>query len=151
MRKESIITIKDAGRDLKFKVRQMSATETEEWLLKLLLMAASSGGAVNADMSDGGFAALWTAIKANPLKIIGALKYDEAKPLYDKLLSCCKRIDGKIEIDCDPTMIDTFVEDVRTLFTLRLEALKLNFSFLGGDAPSDSQEPGLRIKAGARG
>ena len=46
MIKSKIITIKDGDNDLRFKIRQMSSTDTEDWVMRVAQLAAS------ADLGD---------------------------------------------------------------------------------------------------
>ena len=71
------------------------------------------------------------------LKALANVEYEKAQPLLDELLACCARTDAGVEQRCTPDTVDGYIEDVRTLFKLRVEAAKLNFGFFGA-SPSDS-------------
>ena len=127
-RKEIIVTIADRGRDLTFKIREMPATRLERWLLRsLLLLVGSAAAAPNGIDVEKGIA--W--LSENALTALGNLDYEEAAPLLDELLACCSRVDAGIEQQMTPDVADGIIEDVRTLFRLREEALKVNLGFFG--------------------
>lgn len=83
------------------------------------------------------------------ISALGRLDYDKARPLLDELLSCCSRVDAGVEQPLTPDVLEGFIEDVRTLFTLRKEALALNFGFFAQAArppPSKMVRPPSRIR-----
>ena len=49
-----------------------------------------------------------------------------------------------------PETADAYIEDMSTLFKLRMEALKLNFSFFGNGGQPTSPEKGSTGKRSAR-
>ena len=62
MRKEKIITLNDNGNMLKFKVRQLPATEQEKLVFKVLLLLA------NKDIGDVDV----NEVRNNPQKVLNA-------------------------------------------------------------------------------
>lgn len=145
MRKESIIEIEDNGNPLKFKIKQMPATKQQKFLLKLILLATKSGVAGAIDVPDSvsiGELSVKDLNVTSVLSKIGTVDYESVEPLIHELLGCCSRItDGGSEIVCTPATIDGYVDDVRTLFKLEMEAAKLNFSFFQGAASSRVSAP----------
>lgn len=136
MRREEIIELTDRGNTLKFKIKEMPATRLESWIYRALLVLAGSG-ITTPDGSNIEEAA--TYLKVKGLGAIGGIDYEKAKPLLDELLQCCTRVlpDG-VETQVDPNTADGYIEDVRTLFKLRLEAGKFNLSFFNIDDLSKS-------------
>lgn len=142
MRKEAIIDIEDGGKSLRFKIRQMPATKQHKFLIKLVLLASRSGVASEflkkpgdvkeADVKDVSLSDL--SFKkldvAGLISKLGSLDYDSVEPLLNELLCCCSRVvDGSMDVHCTPETIDGYVDDVRTIFRLEMEAAKLNFAF----------------------
>lgn len=128
-RKEIILTIDDGGTPLTVKIRQMPATRLESWIMRVVLLLAGSGVEVpeGADLQQAG-----RMLAAQGLKALGSVDYDKAKPLLDDLLHCCHRVlESGVETPITEATADGFIADVRTLFKLRLEALKLNLDFFG--------------------
>jgi hypothetical protein len=137
-RKESIITIQDRDQELTFKIREMPATKLESWIIRALLLVAGSGAQV-PDGSDIKAAGAFLAEKG--LNALGNIDFEKARPLLDELLGCCSRVIERIEERCTPETVDAYILDVKTLFTLRMEAIKLNLGFLGPEAARLSGSP----------
>lgn len=141
MLKEKTITINDNGNPLQFKIKQLTATRQEELIVKALLLLA------NKELGD---------IDVNDLKnyqlntkaLLSALEkldYTRVKELSDILLGCCYRVVGKMEERCTPETVDGYIEDFRTLFTLKKEAFSLSFDFFGGAGSSQEAKPAVSI------
>lgn len=153
MRKEKIITIDDRGRQLTFKIREMSASQLESWTFRAVLQLAKGGtlggaGALELqkakqaaeEMDTGGaIQAAGGFLLTHGLAALAGIDYDKVKPLLDDLLGCCSRIDAGVEQRLTPEIVDGIIEDMRTLLRLRKEALALNFSFFGDAGPSSSE------------
>lgn len=137
-RKESIITIQDRDQELTFKIREMSATKLESWIIRALLLVAGSGAQV-PDGSDIKAAGAFLAEKG--LTALGNIDFEKALPLLDELLGCCARVVEKVEERCTPESVDNYILDVTTLFKLRMEAIKLNLGFLGPEVERLSGSP----------
>lgn len=137
MRKEITITLDDRGNPLTFKIREMSATHLESWLMRALLLLAGNVDMDGVqDMDKAG-----KFLLANGLKGLANVEYEKAQPLLDELLSCCSRVVDGMEQKCTPATVDGFIQDVKTLFNLRVEALKLNLDFFGQGQESPSSSP----------
>ena len=141
MLKEKTITINDNGNPLQFKIKQLTATRQEELIVKALLLLA------NKELGD---------IDVNDLKnyqlntkaLLSALEkldYTRVKELSDILLGCCYRVVGKMEERCTPETVDGYIEDFRTLLTLKKEAFSLSFDFFGGAGNSQEAKPAVSI------
>ncbi|MDR2077038.1 MAG: hypothetical protein LBP61_08960 [Desulfovibrio sp.] len=138
-RKEIIVTIQDRDRELTFKIREMPATRLESWIIRALLLIAGSGKSV-PDGTDIRAAGSFLAEKG--LAALGGIDFDKARPLLDELLSCCSLLIDKLEKRLTPEIVDDHIEDVSTLFKLRLEVIKLNLGFLGPEVERLSGFPG---------
>lgn len=145
VRNEVTITLNDNGRDLKFKIKKMSATQQESWLIRASLLLARGVGNVDFDMSN--LQGLKDFVMSGKIvKALAGMSYEEAVPLLEDLLKCCSRVlDSGGEVQCSSETVDGYIEDVRTLFKLRAEAGKHCFGFftevaaekLSSSQPSD--------------
>lgn len=146
MRKEKTIVIDDRGRSLTFKIREMSALRLESWIARAGILLAATGilDETRVDVRNAGeiAAGVARAVGESGISALGRLDYDKARPLLDELLSCCSRVDAGVEQPLTPDVLEGFIEDVRTLFTLRKEALALNFGFFAQGGPSASVKDG---------
>lgn len=146
MRKEKVIVIDDRGKSLTFKIREMSALKLEGWIARAGILLAATGilDETRVDVRNAGeiAAGVARAVGESGISALGRLDYDKARPLLDELLSCCSRVDAGVEQPLTPDVLEGFIEDVRTLFTLRKEALALNFGFFAQGGPSASVKDG---------
>lgn len=130
-RKNITITLNDRGKELKFRVYEMPATQLESWTVRAVLLLARGGkfDGVAKTAGQGDFNEAAKALLAEGLTALSAINYEEAKPLLDEMLGCCSRVVGSIEEKCTPDTVDGYIDDIATLLKLRMEALKLNFGF----------------------
>jgi len=147
MRNEKTIELEDRGNRLTFKIREMSATQLEDWTMRACLVLAGAGSDIPA---SGGVEGVSKYLAEHGLAAIGNVDYQKAKPLLDEMLGCCSRVIDKIEERVTPETADAYIEDMSTLFKLRLEAFKVNFSFFGSGSPSTSPEKGTTVRLSAR-
>lgn len=146
MRKEKIIVIDDRGKSLTFKIREMSALRLESWIARAGILLVGTGilDEKKVDVRNVGeiAASVSRMVADSGISALGKLDYDRARPLLDELLACCSRVDAGVEQPLTPDVLEGFIEDVRTLFTLRKEALALNFDFFAQGGPSASVTDG---------
>ena len=147
MRQEKRITIEDRGGKLEFVVREMSATQLEDWTMRAVLVLAGAGSDIPA---NGGVEGIGKYLAEHGLAAIGAVDYAKAKPLLDEMLACCSRVVDKMEEKVTPETADAYIMDMSTLFKLRLEAFKVNFSFFGNGSPSATLEKPSTVRLSAR-
>ena len=147
MRNEKIIELEDRGNKLTFKIREMSATQLEDWTMRAVLVLAGAGSDIPA---GGGVEGIGKYLAEHGLAAIGNVDYQRAKPLLDEMLGCCYRVIDKLEERVTPQTAEAYIEDMTTLFKLRVEALKTNFSFFGSGSPSASQEKASTVRLSAR-
>lgn len=128
MRKELKITLVDRGRNLDFKIKEMTSRRLESWLIRALFILAKSG----ADLPDnvGIKEAIEYIKKTGYRSLILHLDVEAAQPLLDELLDCCYIVQERMETKLEGDIIDMHIMDVTTLLTLRMKALELNFGFL---------------------
>jgi hypothetical protein len=120
-RKEVIVAIQDREQKLRFRIRQMSAMQLEQWINTAFALLPGDTPA---------FSDLQRLFMGNLSHVFGHIGYDQVRPLSDALLDCCTLITDEGERSCDPEFLETCVEDVRTLHELRGQALCLNMGFL---------------------
>ena len=131
MRKEITVTLNDRGNELTFRIREMPATKVERWIIKL-------AGALSA---TGVFSAIADFLLKGGLSKLGAVTkdYDEViQPLIDELYTCVEQKVGNAYFALTPDVIDAKIEDVRTLFNLQKEIVKLHLDFFVPGAASSS-------------
>ena len=147
MRNEKTIELEDRGNKLVFKVKEMSATQLEDWTMRADLVLAGAGSDIPA---SGGVEGIGKYLAEHGLAAIGNVDYAKAKPLLDEMLGCCYRVMDKMEERVTPETADAYIGEVSTLFKLRLEALKVNFSFFGNGSLSGSPEKANTVRLSAR-
>ena len=147
MLKEKIVTINDKGNMLKFKVKQLPATEQEKLIIKILLLVA------NKDVAELDV----DKLRENPQMAINAkvimsaiekLDYEKIEPISNTLLSCCYRIVGNMEEQCTPETVNGYIESFWTLLALKKAALEISFDFFAEDGDSQAITSKTKIEIG---
>lgn len=147
MRKEKIVTIIDDGNPLTFKIKQMSAIKQERWINKVLILAAGAN-VLSSVFSSFNINKISNSFKnmdfSKFMEMFGKLDYDKVEPLYNELLECCSHVpdsnNTNFATPLNANNADSIISDVKTLYKLRFEALKLNFSFFNNGAKSPSRK-----------
>ena len=147
MRKEKIITLNDNGNTLRFKVRQLPATEQEKLIFKtFLLLANKEIGDIDAN-----------EVRKNPSKFLNSkvifaalqsVDYEKIEPIINTLLSCCYRINGNMEEQCTPETVNGYIENFTTLLALKKAAIEVSFDFFGQDGNSQDITSNPKIVIG---
>lgn len=151
MLKERIITLNDNGNQLKFKVRQLPATEQEKLVVKVILLFA------NKELE--GFSP--EELKKNPHRVLNSkvlfsalerLDYEKVEPISNMLLSCCYRINGNMEEQCTPDTVNGYIESFTTLLSLKKAALEVSFDFFAnvGNSQATNSDPKIVIGQSSR-
>lgn len=170
MRKSTIITLEDEGKKLTFKIIQMSASQHERWQNRLLMLLAAQSISPGREKDNKGINVQTLRKKMNEWKntmvngedapkevqgsesdkyltlfqSIGSIGYDNLEPLYDELLSCVAHVPDPnrpdFTVQLTPENVDSIIGDWRNLYKLRIEALKLEYSFFKGGEPSPNQK-----------
>lgn len=140
MRKTKEIVINDRGTNKSFKITEMSASKFEWWLIRVgrLLLGTGIGNQVDVDSAEDVQKLIADTLLKDGLKSLGSVNLTEAKELYDDLLRCCELKSDNFYMPLDTDTIDGQIESVKTLFTLRKEALMLHLDFLESAAQSQS-------------
>lgn len=147
MRKEKIVEIMDDGNLLTFKIKQMSAIKQERWINKVLILAAGANvlSSVFSSFNINKISNSFKDMNLNKfMEMFGKLDYEKVEPLYEELLECCSHIPDKNNLNfatpLNSNNADSIISDFKTLYKLRFEALKLNFSFFKNGAKSPNQK-----------
>lgn len=124
MRRTRTVTITAAGRDSgkQFLLTEMSAAEAEEIAIRVL------GPRFPDAVMTYGMAGV--AILGIPA--IYAMPYDEAKPLWDRIMACVRPVGTQAAPA--PISADNAIEEVTTRIQLRMEVLELHLGFSLADA-----------------
>ena len=140
MRKTKELVINDRGTNKSFKITEMSASKFEWWLIRVgrLLLGTGIGNQVDVDSAEDVQKLIADTLLKDGLKSLGSVNLAEAKELYDDLLKCCELKSDNFYMPLDIDTIDGQIESVKTLFTLRKEALMLHLDFLESAAQSQS-------------
>lgn len=163
MRKEIKIHLIDEGRDLLFSIKQMPALQLERFINRAVILLARSAGKNVDGVSANAITNLQAFLKlsqienngeesdfsAKLIQLIGQLDYDAVEPLYNELLSCCRLIPDEsnqlMTLELTPTIIEANIENPITLYKLRIEAVKVNFSFF--QSVENSPAPEAKVAA----
>lgn len=138
MRKTKLVTITDEGRDQgkTFKITEMPASQLEEWSTRALI--AIFAGNVPADVMQISRTSNAAALASVFGSALQGLSWETVKPLYRELLSCVAFVPSRENqanpantIPLTPNNLDNFIEEVTTLYKLRLEVLEVNLGFFG--------------------
>lgn len=147
MLKEKIITLNDNGNSLKFKVRQLPATEQEKLIIKILLLVANKEiGELDVEkLRENPQMAINSKVLLSALE---KLDYEKLEPISNTLLSCCYRIVGNMEEQCTPDTVNGYIESFITLLALKKAALEVSFDFFGADGNSQATTSKATIEIG---
>lgn len=107
----------DGGESLHFRITQMSATQSERFTIKILMLIGANGGNVDTKSLSG------------LLGNLSNIPFEKIQELLDELLSCCEIIKDNIPVKLTPTNVDGFISERNTLLKLRAEAFKHNDFF----------------------
>ena len=143
-RKVEYAEIKDGENVLRFKITQMPASKLEDWLYRAVLCLGPA-----LELPEGaGIESVGAALAKDGFSKLGNIKYSEAKPLLDEMLSCAERdmSNGQL-MPVTMSTIDGYIETVQALFQLRVACFKCNLSFFGNGVLSGSQSAGTPPQA----
>lgn len=126
-RKTAIITISAEGRDKDkmFYIQEMPAMKAERWATRALLALVKGGAEIPDDVATSGLAGL----KAIGIKALMGLQYEDAEPLLNEMLGCVSIIPDPNNRDFMRSDIESDIEEVKTLLTLRAAVFNLHSDF----------------------
>lgn len=144
MRKTIEITLTDRGTDKTFVIEEMSCIQSQAWLLEAANVLVKSGLLNAAEGIEGGNFSLERVVKAlmeGALTKLNGVDAAGAQELLLKLLGCCsyKINSQKFKLD-NQENVGQYVDDLKTLFSLEFEALRVNFGFFTDANNSTSQD-----------
>lgn len=136
MRKQITYTVTDAGRDQgkAFQLKEMDAFAAEQWAIRGFFALMNAGIDVPANIADMGFA----GIAVIGVSALGRVPYEAAKPLLDDMLGCVQIIPDPSKPNVVRALIESDIEEVKTLLKLRKAVFDLHVDFLTDAAPSTS-------------
>lgn len=144
MRKIARLVISSEGRDKgkNFLLTEMPAMRAEKWAIRLLLALTRAG----IEVPEGEGMAAVAQINFNPT-IFGKIHYADANPLLDEMMGCVEFIPDPSNNVARPLMEED-IEEVLTLFKIRMEVIALHTGFSFPAYPSTSMmlgEAGLNF------
>jgi hypothetical protein len=137
-RKTSTYTVDFEGRDKgkTFLITEMSVTKAEDWAIRAMLAL----GAANVEIPDGALQLGMAALAEVGLKKLFAIDAASMRPLLAELMECIEFIPNpqKPQVKLAYPMFESQVEEVKTLFILKWEVLKLHLDFSRAAGLSES-------------
>lgn len=141
--------VQDGEQTLTIRIQKMNPLDAEDFLERLIVALVKAGFKIPASAVGGDPSALGKAIAKNAEGLLIQLKdlhFDEVAALRQRLFKNCwiKRIDEKsgreIEVPMTDQNVNANIQEVSTIFKIRLEVLKYNFAFLGTALQSIGRE-----------
>lgn len=133
-RKTKDITI-ESGRDAgkSFRITEMPILQADKWAQRAIFAIARAGVDTSSINMNGGM----LEMARLALDVVGKIDPEVGGDLLDELLSCVQIIPtGGVPRSL---VIDSDIEDIKTLFVLRKEVLALHIDFLkSGNSPDMS-------------
>lgn len=133
-RKTKDITI-ESGRDAgkSFRITEMPILQADKWAQRAIFAIARAGVDTSSINMNGGM----LEMARLALDVVGKIDPEVGGDLLDELLSCVQIIPtGGIPRSL---VMDSDIEDIKTLFVLRKEVLALHIDFLkNGNSPDMS-------------
>ena len=125
-----------------FLITELSAAEAEDWAGRALFALMNAGVQIPDNIAQAGLAGLASV----GLKALNSLKFEQAKPLFDKMMECVQLDMGRAG---SRRLDDEDIEEVATRLLLRREivALHLDFSPAAGQSTTASS-PGTAATTG---
>lgn len=133
-RKTENYTVTDEGRDKGklFVITEMSARRAESWATRVLLALIAN----HVEMPEG-FEELGLAGLAElGMQALSDLKWEVVEPLLAEMLECVSFIPDPRKMHVSRGLVESDIEEVLTLLTLRVEVWKIHTDFLEAVAPS---------------
>jgi hypothetical protein len=120
------VVINDDGTDKKFLITRMSAVATEKWALELFFALANAGVEIPDNLAEMGFA----GIAQIGLQALGKIPFEKAEPLLNRMMDCVQFMPNDADDRVVRALLETDVEDPRTLLKLKKEVWSLHTDFL---------------------
>ena len=152
-RKTTTFTVDSEGRDKgkQFLITEMAATKAEDWAIRVMLAL----GAANVDIPEGALQLGMSALAEIGLKKLFAIDAAFIRPLLSELMECVEFVPDprKPQTRIQYPMLETQIEEVKTLLMLKWEVLKLHLDFslaaglsesLGNTLGATKHKPSMR-------
>lgn len=135
--KKQRITIDSEGRDYgkTFEIAEMPALTIEWWSYRALQALSSSGVDVPTELMGSGGA----GVAAFGFRALANIEPFKAKPLLDEMLTCIRMCPDPRHHEVIRELVEGDIEEVSTLFKLRMSWFDLHVGFSMGGNPSTSQ------------
>ncbi len=126
---------RDSGK--RFLITEMSAAAAEDWAWRLGLALAAAGIPVPEGSLQSGMAGM-ASIAAQGIRALQGVQYAAVKPLLAEMIGCVQFWPPESPIP-QPLMTgeNSQIEEVRSLFELRVAVLELHLDFSLADALSN--------------
>lgn len=147
--RENIVMSFSDGEECKevlVKIQKMDALFAENWLIRLLALAAKAGFKLpKGNSTDKSWGSLLSSLPSSPEGILVQLKdlsTPEVLTLKDDLFKNCYIVkpnstgNGVMELQMNKTIVDGNISDPWTLLMIRKEVIKYNFHFLWNEIRS---------------
>ncbi len=131
MRREITFTATQ-GRDKGkvFQITEMSATDAEDWALKVVFALMNAGADIPENLEEMGF----SGVISVGIGALGKIPYQVGKPILDDLLECVKAVPDIKKPNVTRRMVDEDIEEVLTRIQLRKAVFDLHVEALKPDA-----------------
>lgn len=127
----TIVSGRDAGKS--FRITEMPILQADKWAQRAIFAIARAGVDTSSINMNGGM----LEMARLALDVVGKIDPEVGGDLLDELLSCVQIIPtGGVPRSL---VMDSDIEDIKTLFVLRKEVLALHIDFLkSGNSPDMS-------------
>lgn len=140
MRHELSLTIAEDGRDKGkvFYITEMGARPGHKWATRAIFAVMNSG----VDIPDDILAAGMAGLPILGMKAIVNVPYYMAEPLLDELLTCVEFIPDAAKPNVKRKVFEDDIEEVKTIFTLQQEILRMHLApFMTGGKSTSALPP----------
>jgi hypothetical protein len=126
-RKELKVTIDAEGRDHGkiFLIKEMSASDIEDWGVRVLLGLAKSGVEIPDDVASAGIA----GVAQMGLKALGGMEMSHLRPLLEEMMGCIEILPDPSNHKLVRSLVEDDIEEFKTRLTLRAQWFSLHTGF----------------------
>jgi hypothetical protein len=126
-RKTKLVVIETAGRDQgkTFRIEEMDAWSGESWATRAFHEITRAGGKAEGYVPGAG----WEALAFAGFEAFGKLDLAVAKPLWDELIGCVKRVEDPGRPDVNRPLVSSDCDEIATIVQLKVEAFSIHANF----------------------
>lgn len=117
-----------------FYLREMSASQVEDWCLRALLALTKAGVELPDGIESAGLAGLATM----GVQALAGLQYGDAKSLMDEMMECVQICPDPRNPNVIRPLIEDDIEEVKTRLLLRNKIVELHVGFSSPGVQSNS-------------